>query len=153
MNYIITGSRNSGKTQKALEMLKTHSNAGGIVTPKRFTESIFQGYDVLDIESGIVKPFLIYGESGYKKIGAFWLQEEGFNLAVEAIIRAIYENKTIMIDELGQAELAEDVFYNAMSLILNTHLKFVFVIRKSLLESFIKKFKALEVCEIIDMDL
>lgn len=151
MITIITGDTNAYKTAFVEKLIPKLENADGVLSKKNFTHERFDGYLIQQISSGICKDFLSLSKLSDAQIGEFFIQQEGLAFAKAAIQQATENNKLVVIDELGQAELAGLVFYDELSMLLNRNNDALLVIRKRLLNAFQDKFPQLRKAKIIEV--
>ena len=153
MITIVTGSRNAYKTTYLENFVADMENVDGILSKKRFCGQRFDGYFVEHIASGIRDEFLSLSVPSDEKIGEFYIQRKGLEFAKNRIRRAILENKVVVIDELGQAELSERLFYDELRLLISKNVDAVLVIRESLLTRYLEKFPQLRRAKIIEVTM
>ena len=107
---IITGTIRGGKTTFVKELIDTlhpDTEVHGILSERITAGSETTGYDIVDLGTGVRKPFLrenLDGEAG--KIGRFGICSEGL-LAGREILKsgAVKDNSLFIIDEVGMLEL------------------------------------------------
>lgn len=151
MITIVTGATNAYKTSFVEKMTLEMVNAEGILSKKCFLGKEFDGYSVQQLSSGIRKEFLSLRKPTNHCIGEFYIQEEGLCFAKSVIRKAIEESRLVVIDELGQAELAGRVFYDELNLILLQKVDAILVIRKRLLPAFQEQFPPLRKAKVIEV--
>lgn len=151
MITIVTGDTNTYKTAFVEKMTDEMVNAEGILSKKRFLGKDFDGYSVQQLSSGIRKEFLSLTNPTNHCIGEFYIQEEGLCFAKSVIRKAIEENRLVVVDELGQAELSGSVFYEELNLILEKKVNAILVIRKRLLPAFQDQFPPLKKAKVIEV--
>jgi nucleoside-triphosphatase THEP1 len=109
--FIVTGSRNEGKTtftQKITEELKKNNiSVGGILSKKIVSDSQTTGYDLIDIETNDTFVFLRRNENtGTEKIGKFRISQKGLETGTVILgPEKQHGNKLVVIDEIGSLEL------------------------------------------------
>ncbi len=151
MITIVTGGTNAYKTTYVEKFVAGIENVDGILSKKRFFGERFDGYFVEHIGSGIRDDFLSLSVPSGEKIGEFYIQKKGLEFAKKAIRIAIDEKKVVVIDEVGQAELSERLFYEELMLLISKEVDAVLVIRESLLASYLEKFPQLKSAKIIEV--
>lgn len=104
----------------------------GFLSPKRFINGVFKGYDLYDVRSGEVHPFLLYDPLNTplvdphveaRHIGPFMIDQSGLEFA-SGIIAAAFKNRncnTIVLDEIGMAEVEGRLFKGILELCLSWH--------------------------------
>jgi len=108
--YLVSGRIADGKTsfvkQVAAGLKEKQISVGGIFSEKVFENDILLGYDIVDVINGERKAFLRAEScSDCKKIGKYAIFEEGFEFGRKTILKALTENKFVIIDEAGKLEL------------------------------------------------
>lgn len=148
MHLIVTGEVGTGKTtwcRRYSSWLKTQGvSIGGILCPPLFTAELKRGYEVQGLQSGgrstmgcIIKLADFKGE----KTGKYRISTGGLRFASEAIAQAIDGKEAVVfIDELGRLEIKGKGLFAAALSAYNNALNTVTVIRKSLLDDFLKMF-------------
>lgn len=162
MITLITGSRNTGKTTWLEHKIICLEGVGGILSPKRFEYSNFVGYDVYDVMTSKTLPFLRYcpdypseeEKSTGNWIGPFLLEQDGLAFAREAMENAMKSCRTIVLDEVGMAELEGRVFHDTLMKCIEWHDHHVgsnlyIVVQEKALPLLLKDFKSLEYAETI----
>lgn len=113
MVYIIAGGRDEGKTRAMAALFRETGRGDGIISPKRFADGRFAGYDALRLSSGELVPLAVPLSS----VGADWDEEcrqgeysfSGKGMAfVHAVLGEILERgiDPVFIDEVGPLELS-----------------------------------------------
>jgi nucleoside-triphosphatase THEP1 len=153
MITIVTGSTNTYKTSYVESFVAGMENSDGILSKKRFFGERFDGYMVEHIGSGISDLFLSLSVPSGDRLGEFYVQKKGLEFAKNIIRKAIEENKVVVIDELGQAELSERLFYEELILLLSSEVDAVLVIRKRLLHRYLEKFPQLTGATIVEVNM
>jgi len=120
-NFFITGKPGCGKTSLIIEILKELDlDAGGFYTQEIREKEIRKGFKIVTLndKEGILAHINIkspYRVSRYK-VNIRGLEKIG----VESILKAIKENKVIVIDEIGAMELFSKKFQEAVLAALNS---------------------------------
>ena len=148
MHLIVTGEVGTGKTtwcRRYSSWLKTQGiSIGGVLCPPVFTSELKSGYEVQGLQNGrlstmgrIIKLADFNGE----KTGKYQISASGLRFATEAIAQAIEGEKAVVfIDELGRLEIKGKGLFTAALSAYNNALNTVTIIRKSLLDDFLKMF-------------
>jgi nucleoside-triphosphatase THEP1 len=87
------------------------------------------------------------------RVGEFYVQKKGLEFAKSMIRKAIEENKVVVIDELGLAELSGRLFYDELKLLISKDADAVLVIRKRLLGRYLEKFPQLTGATIVEVTM
>ncbi len=142
-NYILTGKTGIGKTTYLSNWIKDKST-DGILAP------IIKGKRHLQhISSNQIKLLEVDNEIENKKtisVGRYLLDEEIFEWAREKLLQSFKANpEYLIIDEIGPLELNNKGIEPAVSQILKSidnqnKIKFIFVVRENLIDSFLKHF-------------
>ncbi len=144
---IITGEKNSGKSSKADEIVKflqkSGKNVQGIISIGIFSGNDKTGYNAVDISTG--KTFqlasVLSGEKFRLQQGKYYFNQDVFNLLNETLNRES-TGDIIILDEVGYLELNEEGFYSSIENFLKKFKgKIILIVRESLLENTIDKFK------------
>ena len=129
-NIFITSLPGHGKTTLIIEILKELKlNAGGFYTQEIREKGIRKGFKIitLDGKEGILAHVNI--KSPYKvskyKVNIKDLEEIG----VRSILKALEENKIVIIDEIGKAEMFSEKFREAVISALNSKNKILGTIK------------------------
>lgn len=144
--FIVSGAKNEGKTsfiKSFIELVDTkHFKLGGVISEKYFEEGEVKGYDILSIKSKERVPFLREGDfDGCKKIRKFSIFDSGIEFGNSEITEAINLSDLIIIDEIGQLELADTGWFSSLSTGLKATSKlFVLVVRDEFVDDIIEKF-------------
>jgi nucleoside-triphosphatase THEP1 len=143
--FLVTGKIGAGKTT-CIKMLidkfqEKNISVSGIYSARQTDNGKTSGYDVVSISTGDSERFLrTSGHSSQKRIGSFYLYNNGLNAGNKAL-----QNNTsqlVIIDEIGNLELEEDGWFNAIGqLIKNTENHLILVVRKGIEEQIVEKFR------------
>jgi len=120
-NFFITGKPGCGKTSLIIEILKELDlDAGGFYTQEIREKEIRKGFKIVTLndKEGILAHINIkspYRVSRYK-VNIQCLEKIG----VESILKAIKENKVVVVDEIGAMELFSKKFQEAVLVALNS---------------------------------
>lgn len=153
--FIISGEVNGGKSTLVSSIIITLKSEGysigGLLSEAVYSGEKKSGYDILDISSGIKKPFLRSLEGlgigdndiSHLRVGKFTVIEEGLEFGKRVLSsNTLLENDIIIIDEIGHMELRGLIWSDCLSnLLLSKHKTVVLVIREKLLENVLAKFK------------
>jgi nucleoside-triphosphatase THEP1 len=153
MITIVTGGTNTYKTTYVENFVEGMENADGILSKKRFLGERFDGYFVEHIGSGVSNGFLSLSVPSGDRVGEFYVQKKGLEFAKSMIRKAIEENKVVVIDELGLAELSGRLFYDELKLLISKDADAVLVIRKRLLCRYLEKFPQLTGATIVEVTM
>jgi nucleoside-triphosphatase THEP1 len=109
--FIITGKKAQGKTTfiiQLIEILKSKNmHIAGFYSKRSMQGQQTEGYDVVDIQSGIAYPFLRNDKlSSSETIGKFSVLPEGYQKAIDLLSNLNNSTqKLVVIDEVGKLEL------------------------------------------------
>ena len=129
-NFFISSLPSSGKTTLLMEIIKELKlNAGGFYTSEIREKGIRKGFKIitLDGEEGILAHVNVkspYQVSKYKVN----IEDLG-KLGVKSILDTLNQNKVIIIDEVGKAEMYSEKFKKAVSTALDSKNKVLGVIK------------------------
>ncbi|MEE9430439.1 MAG: nucleoside-triphosphatase [Melioribacteraceae bacterium] len=140
--YIVSGSVQSGKTTRLFEFVKYQKSIDGILAP------IVDGKRKLfHISSSEMKKLEVaISDSSTISVGKYHFLKDSFDWAKEKLLES-YKKKPewLVIDEIGKLELKNKGLHPAINKILKTELqnetKIILVIRESLLEEVLTKYK------------
>ncbi len=114
-NFFITGKPGCGKTSLIMEILEELKlNAGGFYTSEIREKGIRKGFKIvtLDGKEGVLAHIDI--KSPYK-VGKYKVNLKDLEeVAVNSILKAQGENKTIVCDEIGTMEMKSEKFKRAV---------------------------------------
>ena len=139
MIYLITGTINSGKTSKMLELYRANPQGDGIVCPKVFENGHFLRYDILHLKSGKTLPFAYpvecIPESWDERIifGKFSFSVKAFDFAEACVYQSIHDQiSPFFLDEIGPLELdLHTGFYSILKKLLSLNIDLYISVRKS----------------------
>jgi iron complex transport system ATP-binding protein len=141
MIILITGPLHSGKTtfirrELVPGLINKGLSVGGYVSPAVFEGEERRGYDLLDLKTGQLLPFLRKeGESGWQRIGAYYFLPSGLEKA-EGLIRD-FQGDVCIIDEIGPMELAGGGLWPAIGeLLARDHIPMLLIVRDFLADLF-----------------
>jgi len=144
--FILTGSRDEGKTsnlQFIIYNLKSNGvSVGGFYSPKNIESDTITGYDIVDIMTDEIVPFLRKEETeNFQKIGSCFIIPEGLEKGLRAIDNAINADvQIIIIDEVGRLEIQGKGWAPAIEKLLNKKdQKVLFAVRRDFVEQVIEK--------------
>ena len=144
MILFVTGPLHSGKTTFIKHLIAQITDQGltigGYRTPAVFKNGNRVGYNLEDLKTGRLYPFLrTEGEPGWQKVGAYFFIPSGLEKA-GSIINGCASDVCI-IDEIGPLELAGRGLWPPISELLSRRTSPVlFVVREFLLDHFIPRF-------------
>ncbi len=119
-SIIITGKRAAGKTsfvKKIVETLKNNDiRVGGIYSQKVYEGNQRVGYDVVDIITNDLKPFLRINDGKTEnKVGMFGIIEEGYRFGLKSLDSCNHqETEIVVVDEIGELELTDNGWMSAV---------------------------------------
>ena len=140
---IITGHRNVGKST-LLRTLALEYDLLGILSVKKYLGNTFIGYVAMDIKNLQERLLLSTLEKSDHRIGPFYIQSQGLAFVDKVMAEALKSNKRIVLDEVGLAELKEDLFYDYFQKILHRKGPFALVIQEQYLQDFYNKYPILK---------
>jgi len=145
--FIITGPTESGKTTaiRYLEKILNEESisVSGIISGRIMEHGITRGYDLIDIKTGAVIPFL--NADGVMKgnhIGRFIINEEGLAEGKSILNNAASsDSRVIIIDEIGRLELNGGGWAENLEMITSTTDKHLIIsVRDTMTEEVISRF-------------
>jgi nucleoside-triphosphatase THEP1 len=148
MITIVSGQINTGKTRWMRNQFENYSNADGFLSLKNYKKNIHTGYNLLDLNSGEITPFIRkpeFIESDWNEIfrlgNHYSFSIEGFKKAEIICNRAISKPASFFfLDEIGPLELQGKGFMQIFSRLLENEMELVIAVRKPALKEVIKKF-------------
>jgi molybdopterin synthase sulfur carrier subunit len=156
--HILTGPVDSGKTTFLRHVLTSRGapprRACGYLSLRVLADGETEGYDLLDLADGDVRPFLRRtGEPAWPRVGPFFLVPETLVVA-ERIIRECPPDGLLVVDEIGPLELAGGGVWTALSarIMDGAGRDIILVIREGLVEAFQGRFKGLSTAVYRDED-
>ena len=156
MIFILTGPVNSGKTtflKRIVEELKSQKfTIDGFLSEAILQNQEKTGYDLLELRSGKSIPLIRKsGRQEWQKVGPFFFIPEGLSWAKEIILRS-REAEILVVDEIGPLELSGKGFWPVLEkVIFHRVQKFLFVLRRSALEDFLRSVAKIKV-KIFDLE-
>jgi len=153
--FIITGEIGTGKTsffEKAIKnAVAKQKTVAGILTRRHMDGEITTGYNVVDVSTGMVFPFLrTEGNKNQQKIGKYFIDESGLNFGRQ-VLQNIENDNVIFIDEIGRLELAGGGWANELEPLFQKNSRFILSVREETVEQVIQKWK-LKSYEIFDLN-
>lgn len=146
MINIITGSINSGKTSKLIDIFHSLRKGDGFYNRKVYIDDYYIGQEIVLISNGESSRWSTRGIKPQKWQEAFSYEtysfsREGLEFA-ENIIASIInlDIEPIYIDEIGPLELQEKGFHKLFKSCLEAKKEVYVVIRESCVEAVIKKY-------------
>ena len=150
---IITAEINSGKTTYAKHLIEGHEMEYlGFLSLSDSQKKEFYLQDINDR-----KKILIMSESGndaYEKLGRFYLDPNGFDIAFNSLIEEINnssDNKTVLIDEVGRLELRGKGFNALINKLIEMDIDLLLCVRKSFVREVIEKYGFTN-CKVINVE-
>lgn len=150
MVHLLTGGVNTGKTsllERVLESLgPARQRINGFINKKVFQEGEFFGYDLVNLQTGSIVPFIRTTTPEKKeKGGRFYFVPEGLEKAVKIILGHHLSNYLI-VDEVGPLELGGRGLWPALSQQLRrAGFRGLIVIRSGLMPAFHQLLEGLEI--------
>ncbi|HPT11270.1 MAG TPA: ATPase, T2SS/T4P/T4SS family [Bacteroidales bacterium] len=145
--FIITGPTESGKTTaiQYLEKILNEENVSvsGIISRRIMEGGITKGYELIDIKTGTIIPFL--NADGVMKgnhIGRFIINEEGLSQGRRILNEASSsDSRVIIIDEIGRMELKGGGWAeNLETIVSSTDKHLIISVRDTMTEEVISRF-------------
>jgi len=140
MKVIITGGKNTGKSTFLYELCQNCQCSGVICLPV-FENGVKIGSDAINLRNGKKKIFArVKNKANFEGIetNEYIISREGMKHAIEAIEEGIGEN-LLVIDEIGHIEMKNDGYYEVIKKVMQQE-NMIMVVRKSILNDFLKKF-------------
>jgi len=109
--YLLTGRPGTGKTSLIKQAVTGHqASVGGFYTEEIRTGGIRQGFKLVTLDGNEV----VFAHVDFPKkfrVGKYGVDIDIFkSVGVNAIVRALEQNRTVVIDEIGKMELFSDDF-------------------------------------------
>jgi nucleoside-triphosphatase len=123
-NVLITGQPGCGKTTLLMELVKElNLDAGGFYTKEIREKGIRRGFKIitLDRKEGILAHQNFKSPYRVSKYGVNIKDLE--EIGVKSILKGLKENKIIVIDEIGKAEILSEKFRKTVLVALNSEKK------------------------------
>jgi len=153
MLILLTGEKNSGKTEKAQLLYQRLTDKGfsvsGIISKAEIENNIKKCYYTVDLQSG-KKKLLASKEftQGGRKFRDFYFLKEGFDFADRVLTKNL-KDKLKIIDEIGQLEIRKKGFYGTVKFLIKHYTgHLILVVRKSNIENVVNIFGLKEHCEV-----
>ena len=144
---IVKGEKNEGKTKFIKELITSLKHKkidiGGIISEKVIENEIITGYDIVNINNSEKMIFLRKGDfKGCNKIRKFSIFKEGISFGNNTITNTLENNQVIIIDEVGQLELDNKGWNDAITDILSGSTKILIIsVRSEFTDSIISKYR------------
>jgi nucleoside-triphosphatase THEP1 len=144
---IVTGAIAEGKTAflgALKDILQDRGvTVGGILAMRVVEGKTTTGYDILDISSGLQKPFLRLTGPVTVGVDRFSLIDEGYRAGLDALDPAMNSsNSVVVIDEAGPLELRGEGWSSRITELLHASLPVIIIaVRNSLVDSVISRFE------------
>ena len=137
---LITGERNSGKSERFLEAYRKVSTGIAICSEKMYDEDQVTGYRMRLLPDGISCPFIESEEEmkdfdRYEYQGHFRFRKEAFDRAIQFVMDH-KEADTVWIDEVGKLELSGKGFAPLIRLLVKQDRDMVLVVRAPYVKTF-----------------
>lgn len=160
MIHILTGRVHSGKTtllQDVTTQLKRQDiTVAGFLSLYTKDKDEFVGYDLYDLERETRKSFIRKtGEKHWERIGPYFFIPESLDYAQNIIHRATNADICV-VDELGPLELEGKGLWPALKGAINLPAPdYIFVVRKTILENWLRKMEhvPVKIFDISDKEL
>jgi nucleoside-triphosphatase THEP1 len=155
---LVTGTIRGGKTTFAGKLADSMQKKGitilGILSIRVNDESGETGYDLRDIETGRVIPFLRQaGSSGDQTIGKFFILSEGLADGRELLHSSAGRSENIVIiDEVGMLELNDGGWAVNLTELLNSSKTIIITVRDKFIEGVIEKWGLIN-AETVDISI
>lgn len=137
--YILTGEKSIGKTSLLLSFINTRKDVAGVITltknGRRYLLDI-SSKNTYDFETDKV------GENTFS-VGRFIFLTNSFSIIEKEIVKNLTSDpKFVIIDEVGPLEIKKDGFYFLIKKILQLkkNIKFLLVVRITLIDAIVKEF-------------
>lgn len=146
MITIITGPVNSGKTTKMAAVYREMGTGDGFILPKIFMEGNYAGQNIVQLSTGIAKPFSLADRRFPKNREAFQYRNysfciEGQDFAEKIVNQAILKHvNPVFLDEVGPVELKGQGFFSLLQNLLARNADLFLCIRRECLDNIIKVF-------------
>jgi len=143
MIYILTGPVHSGKTtflkRVIHELREKNFRIGGFLSESIWNNNACTGYDLLGLSEEKSFPFIRRtGEKKWQKVGPYFFIPESLDRAKNIIFRNNNAD-LLIVDEVGPLELAGKGLWPALKhVIFQFSMNCFFVVRKNILEDFLK---------------
>lgn len=144
--FIISGAVDEGKTtaiRKLIEVFKENNiKSAGIYSLKIIENNLIVGYDIVDIITGAITPFLRLGNSEYTdRIGKFEIINEGIKAGQQALYLAeTSEFEIVVIDEVGLLEIEGKAWSdNITHLVKQSKVNLILTVRNTNVEKVLQK--------------
>lgn len=155
MVRIVTGSPNSGKSTRFMQLYKMSNRDTGLFSKKIYNdESIAIGYNLLLLPKEEEIPFISLRSSiskdkieDYYIQGRFVFDKKVFQIGEQYVLSSL-KGTPVWIDEIGGLELKGLGYDLLLHKLLETDVDIVFTVRNSLLEDVLAKYKIAEYEEI-----
>lgn len=156
MINIITGSVNSGKSTKLVDIYKNLGKGDGFFNRKIYSGNLYVGQEIVRMSNGesmiwsLREEVLDYWEEQYC-YADFSFSKDALKFAEEIVNSSIKSNDIIFVDEIGPLELQNKGFHNLFKCCLNSNKELYVVVREGCLEAVLRKYK-IEDYEIVAND-
>lgn len=151
MVYIITGSINSGKTTRLLELYEQHENADGFVAVKNMMNHRVLGYDMLRLSTKEKKSFIVREDMVNDSfevlcsIGPYFFSTQTKEWVEHSLMHMVtHRIGPIFLDEIGPLELEGQCFDNIMSELAASGCDLYITVRQSALEEVLERYSIKE---------
>lgn len=146
MIVIITGPVNSGKTTKMAAIYRETGMGDGFILPKVFIGGRYAGQNIMQLSTGIAKPFSLAEKRFSRDREAFQYRNysfctEGQQFAENIVQKAISAHASpVFLDEVGPVELKRQGFYKLLQNLLENNADLFLSVRGECLKDIVKCF-------------
>ena len=153
---LITGPPRTGKTTvllKTAEKLRAQGHkVGGMISQEVREKDIRVGFEILDYASGRRGWLAHTQQPAGPRIGKYRVNIDSLNsIGVTAILNAIENSDTVLIDEIGPMELCSKTFIEAVRKAVNSPKPTLATIHYRAQNQFIKQTKARKDADLIEV--
>jgi nucleoside-triphosphatase len=153
---LITGPPGTGKTTvllKTAEKLRAQGyKVGGMISQEVRERDIRVGFEILDYASGRRGWLAHTQQSAGPQIGKYRVNIDSLNaIGVTAILKAIENSDTVLIDEIGPMELCSKIFIEAVKRAVNSPKPTLATIHYRAHNQFIQQTKARKDADLIEV--
>lgn len=146
MINIITGSVNSGKTTKLINIYNSLGKGDGFFGRKIYKDGHYSGQEIVQVSSGESKIWSLRGKTldGWHQeycCGAYSFSKDGLQFA-DHIIKSLLQSdiEPIFIDEIGPLELQDKGFHSLFKNCVASNKELYVVVRKDCVKDVLDKY-------------
>lgn len=157
MVYIITGSINSGKTTRLLELYKIQDKADGFVAVKNVMNHRVMGYDMLQLSTKEKRSFIVREDMVGDEfdvlcsIGPYFFSKTTKEWVEHSLKHMVAHNEgPIFLDEIGPLELEGQCFDSIMSDLVASGCDLYITVRQAALEEVVERYNIKEYVRLED---